>query len=62
MVGRSGFEPLKAKPADLQSAPVGHLGTYPFLAEGPRLWALVMLWQELFRGEGMFSSTAYLQP
>jgi len=38
------------------------LGTYPFLAEGPRLWALVMLWQELFRGEGMFSSTAYLQP
>ena len=29
MVGRSGFEPLKAMPADLQSAPFGHFGTYP---------------------------------
>ena len=28
-MGRSGFEPLKAKPADLQSAPFGHSGTYP---------------------------------
>ena len=28
-VGRGGFEPPKAKPADLQSAPVGHLGTCP---------------------------------
>ena len=24
-----GFEPSKAKPADLQSAPVGHLGNLP---------------------------------
>ena len=30
MVGRDGFEPPKAKPADLQSAPFGHSGTYPF--------------------------------
>ena len=28
-VGRVGFEPTKALPADLQSAPVGHLGTDP---------------------------------
>ena len=31
-VGREGFEPPKAKPADLQSAPVGHLGTCPILS------------------------------
>ena len=29
MVGREGFEPTKAMPADLQSAPFGHLGTDP---------------------------------
>jgi hypothetical protein len=29
MVGRDGFEPSKVKPADLQSAPFGHSGTYP---------------------------------
>ena len=29
MVGRDGFEPPKAKPADLQSAPFGHSGTPP---------------------------------
>jgi hypothetical protein len=28
-VERAGFEPAKAEPADLQSAPVGHLGTSP---------------------------------
>jgi hypothetical protein len=28
-VGREGFEPPKAKPADLQSAPFGHSGTSP---------------------------------
>ena len=31
VVGRDGFEPSKAEPADLQSAPFGHSGTYPFL-------------------------------
>lgn len=29
MVGREGFEPPKAEPADLQSAPFGHSGTCP---------------------------------
>ncbi len=29
MVGRAGFEPTKAEPADLQSAPVDRLGTSP---------------------------------
>ena len=31
MVGRAGFAPAKAMPADLQSAPVGYFGTDPFL-------------------------------
>ena len=29
LVGREGFEPPKAEPADLQSAPFGHLGISP---------------------------------
>ena len=29
MVGREGFEPPKAMPADLQSAPFDRFGTYP---------------------------------
>ncbi len=29
MVVREGFEPSKAEPADLQSAPFGHSGTSP---------------------------------
>ena len=29
MVDRAGFEPAKAEPADLQSAPFSHSGTYP---------------------------------
>ena len=28
-MGREGFEPPKAEPANLQSAPFGHLGTCP---------------------------------
>ena len=31
MVERGGFEPPKAEPADLQSAPFGHSGTSPYL-------------------------------
>ena len=31
LVVGSGFEPLKAKPADLQSAPIGHSGNPPNL-------------------------------
>ena len=30
MVAREGFEPSKAEPADLQSAPFGHSGISPF--------------------------------
>ena len=30
LVGDGGFEPPKAKPADLQSVPFGHLGTLPY--------------------------------
>ena len=30
MVGRGGFEPPKSVTADLQSAPFGHSGTYPY--------------------------------
>ena len=30
MVGRGGFEPPKAVPTDLQSAPFGHSGTSPY--------------------------------
>ena len=29
-MGSDGFEPPKASPADLQSAPFGHSGNYPF--------------------------------
>ncbi len=29
-MGREGFEPSKAEPADLQSAPFDRFGTYPF--------------------------------
>ncbi len=35
MVG-SGFEPLKAEPADLQSAPIGRSGNPPELFDGGR--------------------------
>ena len=31
LVGESGFEPLKAVPTDLQSAPFGHSGTPPYM-------------------------------
>ena len=30
LVGESGFEPLKSKTTDLQSAPFGHSGTPPY--------------------------------
>jgi hypothetical protein len=36
------------KSADLQSAPVGRLGTYPFLAEGGGIWVMSLVWQEAF--------------
>ncbi len=36
LVGRDGFEPSKSLTADLQSAPFGHSGTYPFYGAGGR--------------------------
>ena len=30
LVGENGFEPLKSKTTDLQSAPFGHSGTLPY--------------------------------
>ena len=35
-MGRTGFEPVKAKPEDLQSSPVGHLGICPITARDGR--------------------------
>ena len=35
-MGRTGFEPVKAKPEDLQSSPVGHLGICPKTARDGR--------------------------
>jgi hypothetical protein len=32
-MGREGFEPSKAEPTDLQSAPFDHSGTSPLMAE-----------------------------
>ena len=34
LVGDGGFEPPKAKPADLQSVPFGHSGNLPYLING----------------------------
>ena len=34
LVGRDGFEPSKSLTADLQSAPFGHSGTYPYKKTG----------------------------
>jgi hypothetical protein len=39
MVGRTGFEPVKAMPADLQSAPFDRFGTYPFESQGRKIKA-----------------------
>jgi hypothetical protein len=36
-LGREGFEPSKAEPTDLQSAPFDHSGTSPFVAEEYRM-------------------------
>ena len=41
MVERTGFEPVKASPTDLQSAPFSHLGTSPRYAfKWSRRWDL----------------------
>jgi hypothetical protein len=46
LVVGSGFEPLKAKPADLQSAPIGHSGNPPkFCARSERLQQEYIDWK-----------------
>ena len=42
LVGGIGFEPMKAKPADLQSAPFNHSGIRPYGA-GNRTWTYDLL-------------------
>ena len=37
-VGGDGFEPPKASPADLQSAPFGHSGNHPFSKSIAKVW------------------------
>ena len=39
-MGREGFEPSKAEPTDLQSAPFDHSGISPIDSAGPRRTAL----------------------
>ena len=39
LVGRGGFEPPKELPADLQSAPFGHSGTYPYILTVYLIWS-----------------------
>ena len=54
-MGRVGFEPTKAEPADLQSAPVSHFGICPFWSRlrgsnpGPTVYKTVALPAELRR-------------
>jgi|688.fasta_scaffold23878_10 hypothetical protein len=46
LVVGSGFEPLKAKPADLQSAPIGHSGNPPMLfGASARLPQRAFIWE-----------------
>ena len=43
-MGESGFEPLKAVPADLQSVPFGHSGIPPDLRDAkPEIWTTASL-------------------
>ena len=43
MVEREGFEPSKASPADLQSAPFGHSGTSPCLSSPNKITMMQVL-------------------
>ena len=52
VVGRDGFEPSKSVTADLQSAPFGHSGTYPYeigAGEGNRTRNLLITNQLLYQ-------------
>lgn len=44
MVGRTGFEPVKAMPVDLQSTPFGHFGTYPNFSNKSSLSYCLAVW------------------
>ena len=58
MVGRAGFEPAKSETADLQSAPFGHFGIYPFLEGTVRLGCWPHLSKPVFNAVGKNSRTA----
>src|SRR5690606_25830800 len=55
LVEGAGFEPAKAAPADLQSAPFGHSGTPPRIHLSPRLTVEA---QPLFYHRRLFRSRA----
>ena len=55
----TGFEPVKAKPADLQSAPVSHLGIPPFLSSrganyAISFWPCQLMVKGLFQNRSIF--------
>ena len=49
LVGEGGFEPPKAEPTDLQSAPFGHSGTLPGAGDGTRTRDLLITNQLLYQ-------------
>ena len=58
MVGRAGFEPAKSETADLQSAPFGHFGIYPFLEGRARLGRCLHLSKPVLNAVGKNSRTS----
>ena len=48
LLGSGGFEPSKAEPTDLQSAPFDHSGNCPFLMlQEPRLSSLILTYNDV---------------
>ncbi len=67
MVERGGFEPPKASPADLQSAPFGHSGTSPhcylvlfILTENPEPKELLYVAHKKREGNDFFATSLFL--
>ena len=58
MVVRRGFEPRKAKPADLQSALVGHLSISPNMKPGQTLLQKWSWWTDLNRRPTAYKAVA----
>ena len=57
LVGGDGFEPPKASPADLQSAPFGHSGNHPLperRCKGTVYFSLPQILRPFFLGKGSF--------